>query len=40
MGSLAWNWRTRTMKRLHPDLARVLKALGITEFNDVQKAAA
>lgn len=28
------------MKRLHPDLARVIKALGITEFNDVQKAAA
>jgi replicative superfamily II helicase len=28
------------MKRLHPNLARVLKALGITELNDVQKAAA
>lgn len=28
------------MKRLHPDLARVLKALGITELNDVQNAAA
>ncbi len=28
------------MKRLHPDLVRVIKALGITELNDVQKAAA
>jgi len=28
------------MKRLHPDLARVIKALGITELNEVQKAAA
>ena len=28
------------MKRLHPDLARVLNALGVTELNDVQKAAA
>jgi len=28
------------MKRLHPDLARVINALGISELNDVQKAAA
>jgi len=28
------------MKRLHPDLARVIRALGITELNDVQKVAA
>ncbi|TFG27124.1 DEAD/DEAH box helicase [Candidatus Thorarchaeota archaeon] len=27
------------MKGLHPDLARVIEALGITKFNDVQKAA-
>ncbi|MBN2228221.1 MAG: DEAD/DEAH box helicase [Candidatus Thorarchaeota archaeon] len=28
------------MKRLHPDIARVIRALGVLEFNEVQKAAA
>lgn len=28
------------MKRLHPELARVIRALGVSEFNEVQKIAA